>query len=349
MENILIYGAYGYTGQLISRLAKEQGLPIMLAGRDESRTKALAEELDVPYSAFPLSDQSALDRALQQVKVLLHCAGPFEHTCQVMADACLRNRVHYTDITGEMQVFEYFKNRSAEAMAAGIVFLPGIGFDVVPSDCLANLLAAEMPNAESLTLALFSPGGKMSHGTALTVLENANRGGAIRQSGKIKKVPHAYHVKNFDFGFTERLGVTIPWGDLSTAYSSTGIPNIRVYNCVPTGTMKGMKWLNYTGWMMSLPGVKNYLRGRIKDKPAGPSAEHRDKVRSYIWAEVTRQDQSQRAYLDLPEGYALTAMTSVHIAKKLLEKHLSPGYHTPATAFGPGLILELPGVSYIPL
>ncbi|CAM4496393.1 MAG: hypothetical protein LEGION0403_FIIPPAGN_01689 [Legionella sp.] len=32
-----------------------------------------------------------------------------------------------------------------------------------------------------------------------------------------------------DFGKGEKLATTIPWGDVSTAFYTTGIPNIEVY------------------------------------------------------------------------------------------------------------------------
>ena len=42
-----------------------------------------------------------------------------------MADACLRNRVHYLHITGEIDVFEALAARDAEAKSRGVMLLPG--------------------------------------------------------------------------------------------------------------------------------------------------------------------------------------------------------------------------------
>ncbi len=346
---MLLYGAYGYTGQLIAELAEQYGIRPLIAGRDAGRTKALAGKLNLDYAVFPLDDQPALDNALKKTKLVLNAAGPFEKTCRIMADACLRTGTHYIDITGEMQVFEYFKKRDDEARAKGILFLPGAGFDVVPSDCLSVWLSAQLPGADQLTLALYSPGGKISRGTALTVLENASGGSAIREAGKIRRVPQAFHSRNFDFGFAVRSGVTIPWGDLSTAYTSTGIPNIRVYNCVPPKTAKGMKMLRYTAWLVDFAPFKKYLERKIHNRPAGPTEEQRLSTRSYIWGEVVKGKESRRAYLDLPEGYTLTALTSLAIARKVLDGQAPTGYQTPATAFGPELITAIPGVKRIAL
>ncbi len=133
----LIYGAYGYTGELITRLAVKKGYRPLLAGRDENKLKLLADELKLPYAAFTLTEEEKLDKALQQVKAVLHCAGPFSKTARLMVYACLRNKVHYLDITGEIDVFEWIASQDALARKAGIVLMPGTGFDVVPTDCLA--------------------------------------------------------------------------------------------------------------------------------------------------------------------------------------------------------------------
>ena len=75
----------------------------------------------------------------------LHCAGPFSRTWRPMYDACLGTGTHYLDITGEIDVFEALAARDRAARDAGIMLLPGVGFDVVPSDCLIADLAARHP------------------------------------------------------------------------------------------------------------------------------------------------------------------------------------------------------------
>src|SRR5262245_25206431 len=114
MRTFLIYGANGYTGELIARRATAQGLRPILAGRSKTVT-ALAGELSLEHRLFALDDPGAIDSGLQGVSVVLHCAGPFSRTFQPMADACLRMKVNYRDITGEIAVFEGLAARSDEA------------------------------------------------------------------------------------------------------------------------------------------------------------------------------------------------------------------------------------------
>ncbi len=348
-RDFLLYGCYGYTGRLIAESAAQAGLRPLLAGRNAERTKAVAEQTGFPYLAFDLDERKALDQALQQCSAVLHAAGPFVHTLEPMLDACLRTGTHYLDITGEMPVFERAKAQSENAKKAGIMLMPGAGFDVVPSDCLACYLAERMPEAESLTLALYSPKGQLSHGTALTMLEHAADGGAIRENGKIKHVPHAWDTRSFDFGFKQVQGVTIPWGDLSTAWTSTGIPNIRVYNAMPPSAAKSLRRMRWMAPLTRFGPVKRFLQKRIKQKPAGPDEQRRAAARSYIWGEVRKGKAAKRAYLDLPDGYSLTAQTALEILRRIQSGQHPIGYQTPSTAYGADLILGIPETKRVDL
>src|SRR5215208_1803829 len=114
---LLVYGAYGYTGQLVVREALAAGLRPVLSGRDPRALAAVAEPAGLPHRAASLDDGAALDAAIGDARVVLHCAGPFVHTARPMVDACLRRGVHCLDITGEIAVFEALAARDAEGRA----------------------------------------------------------------------------------------------------------------------------------------------------------------------------------------------------------------------------------------
>jgi short subunit dehydrogenase-like uncharacterized protein len=198
-SNFLLYGANGYTGKLITRLAAERGLRPTLAGRDKNTIEPLATEHGLEHRVFALDDPAAIDAALREVSVVMHCAGPFSRTSRPMADACLRTKTHYLDITGEASVIESLAARDAEAKEAGVMLLPCVGFDVVPSDCLAAHLKRRLPEATHLALGIQGM-GRVSRGTATTMIENINRGGLIRRDGKLTPVPAAWKTREIDFG-----------------------------------------------------------------------------------------------------------------------------------------------------
>src|SRR5687768_6337878 len=167
-RSILVYGANGYTGELIARFAREQRVDLILAGRSSAPVRAVAERYGFEHRVFALDAIPAIVAELDGVSVVLHCAGPFSRTAKPMAEACLKSRVHYLDITGEVSVFEQMVARDAVARRAGVMLLPGVGFDVVPSDCLAAHLKTRLPDATHLVLGIMGLGGKISHGTATT-------------------------------------------------------------------------------------------------------------------------------------------------------------------------------------
>src|SRR6187402_2417612 len=186
-KTFLLYGANGYTGELITRFAAERGLKPILAGRNAIKIEELAKKHHLDYRVFSLDETDRIDAALQEVEMVLHCAGPFSITSRPMAEACLRNKKHYTDITGEIAVFEAMAALDKKAQEAGIMLMPGVGFDVVPSDCLARHLKDRLPSATHLTLAFYGM-GRISHGTQATMTMNVGRGGAIRKNGVIESV-----------------------------------------------------------------------------------------------------------------------------------------------------------------
>ncbi len=341
----LLYGANGYTGQLIAEEAANFNLKPILAGRNADKIRALAKRLGYDYRIFDLQDTAALEAALREVPVVLHAAGPFIHTARPMLEACLRTGVHYLDITGEIAVFEMAARLNDAARSAGIMLLPGAGFDVVPTDCLALFLKQQLPDATHLKLAFSGLGGGVSHGTAITMAENLGKGGAMRQHGKIINVPMGHHAMYVDFpGGARRFVMSIPWGDVSTAYYTTGIPNIETYTSIKPATYKWIQRQRYFNWLLRTSFVRNIVKKQIQKRPAGPTAEQRAQAKTLVWGEVhNAQGDLHQAGLITPEGYTTTALTSLIITKRVLHHDTPTGFQTPASAYGADLILEIPG------
>lgn len=338
----MVYGSYGYTGELVVRYALEQGLRPLLAGRDAAKVKAQAEKFGLEHRVFALDSADSAAKGLQGMTAVIHCAGPFEFTARPMAEGCIKAGCHYLDITGEITVFEMMAAMGKKAEQAGIMLLPGAGFDVVPSDCLAAHLKRRLPGAIDLLLAFHGSGG-LSHGTQLTMTINIPRGGAIRSGGKIVPVPSAWQVREIDFGEQKQTCMTIPWGDVSTAYYSTGIPDIQVYMAAPPGLLRAAKVGRYLGKFMGWGPVQKYLQSKIK--PGGPSDSARAKGFSLLWGEVSdEQGKVVTSRLKTPEGYTLTALTALLIVQRVLNGQAPAGFQTPSKAYGADLIMEVPGV-----
>jgi short subunit dehydrogenase-like uncharacterized protein len=223
------------------------------------------------------------------------------------------------------------------------MLMPGVGFDVVPTDCLAKYLKERLPTATRLSLAFYGM-GRLSHGTQATMTMNVGKGGAIRRDGKITGVPAAWKTREIDFGEVTKNGVTIPWGDVATAYYSTGIPNIEVFTVVPSSNLKMMKASRYLGWLLATKPAQDYL---LKKIPAGgPSDAEREKGKMLLWGEASdRNGNRVESRMQTPEGYTVTGEAALNIAQKILDGKFTPGYQTPAKAYGADLILEINGVT----
>lgn len=342
-NHFLIYGATGYTGALVAEMAAKTGMKPILSGRNEAKLKAIAEPLRLDFEVVSLDDTEALEDLLNKVSVVLHVAGPFSATAQPMIEACLKTGTHYLDITGELQVFERHFRLHAEAEAKGIMVMSGVGFDVVPTDCLSAHLKAKLPDATELVLSLAGSGG-LSPGTAKTAIEGIGYGTAVRREGKIIELKSALRG-SADFGSGERETVAIGWGDVSTAYHTTGIPNITVF-FKSTGILNFISGLGVgIKKILGKPLMQRILKNRIEKMVKGPSDEERAKGYSIIVGSVKNKEGAEKtSKLVTPEGYTLTCLCALEIVKQVLDENFKTGFRTPAGVYGADFILQFEGV-----
>lgn len=342
----LLYGANGYAGEAAARLAAASGLRPILAGRHTAPIERLAAELGCECRVFSLDEPRAIDRGLQGVAAVLHCAGPYVYTAEAMAAACLRAGAHYLDLTGEFSVYEALAARDAEARARGVMLLPGVGFDVVPTDCLAVHLKGRLPSATRLTLAFQGRGpAGLPPGTQRTVIESSILyGNRVRREGRLEIPDRAPHTRTIDFGQGPVVATRLTWGDVFTAYYSTGIPNIEDYAVLPRAVLQQYGLLERLRPLLKLGVMRSLLRRGVKP---GANAAERAQSTTHVWGEV-EDDQGRRASARLhgPEaGCEWTSRAAVAAVSKVLAGQAPPGFQTPGLAYGADLVLECAGVT----
>lgn len=346
--DVIIYGAYGYTGSLIVRECKSTNLKVLLSGRNPSKLKKQSDDTGYPFEACDVHHPSALATMLKKAKMIIHCAGPFRATAKQMVEACLESSAHYLDITGEYPVFEMLAGYHSRAKDSGILVMPGVGFDVVPSDCLAVHLKKRMPGASHLQLAFTMSKGGVSRGTARTMIEGLGYGSMIRRNGHLTPIALGELTREVDFGGFRRKTLCIPWGDIATAWRSTGIPNIEVYSAVPGKMIWLAKMSKAVNWLLRQSWLKKYLKNKVDSRPPGPDDEKLHKGKSYLWGRVQDgKGASLEARLQTVNGYLLTARMAKLIAHRLTSSDVQPGYYTPAQYFGEELILEMEGSAWM--
>lgn len=338
----MIYGANGYTGRLIVEEAVRRGMTPVLAGRNAGAIRSLAEESHCASRVFALDDVSEISAQLAGIEAVLHCAGPFSATAQPMLDACLAAGVDYLDITGEIPVIEAAASRHARAVSRGVCLIPAVGFDVVPSDCLAAMLARRLPDATQLILA-FTGVGRLSTGTTKTMLEGLPYGGRVRRDGRITKVPTAWKSMRVPFRGGRRWAVTIPWGDVASAWHSTGIPNIEVYLAMSRAQIRSLRLMRPLLPALRLPLPQSMLQAGVRRFLAGRSGGEGDPGRGSFWGRVANaKGAGLEATLQTPDGYHLTALAALSALEKVLAQEAPAGFSTPSKAFGAEFILTIP-------
>ena len=343
-SDFLLYGSTGFVGDAIARLAVQKNLNPILAGRNGAKVRAQATELGMEYRIFELDDALAIDSALGDVSTVLHCAGPYIHTFKPMADGCLRTGTHYLDLTGEIPVYESLAAHDSEAKEQGVMLLPGVGFDVVPTDCLAIHLKHRLPSATRLTLAFHSEGpAGLPPGTAKTMIEMIPYGNRVRRDGQLVPAPEV-GLRMIDFGRGPFRAVRLTWGDIFMAYYSTGIPNIEDYVVLSEKLSQQMNAINKLRPLFNLSIMRELFK---RVTPAGSTAEERARTQTHVWGEV-EDDQGQKAVSRLhgPEaGVTWTAQSALAVVRKVLEGNALPGFQTPSLAYGADFVLECEGVT----
>ena len=345
-DPLLLYGATGYTGRLLLDELLATGVRPILGGRNEAKLRALAEPLGLPWRTAQLGEPAEVDAALRDVHAVLHAAGPFSTTSRPMVDGCLRTGVHYLDVTGEIPVIEALAKRHAEARRRGIMIVPGVGFDVVPSDCLAAHVAARLPGARRLVLAITGL-EFATPGSAKTLVEHAFYGVQVRRDGEIVPLPGGVHQRSFDFGQGARPCLSVLWGDVASAYYTTGIPDIDVYFEATPPVRFLLMASRYFGWALATSPWQTWLKAQADMLPQGPTGTQRAQASDgVVVAEATDgRGGHAAARLRTPEIYTFTGMAGAAVARRVLRGDVELGFQTPARLFGPDFVLGFRGVS----
>lgn len=341
LNQIMVYGANGYTAQLIIKDLLKLNVKPVLAGRNKNYIEEVANQFNCQHRIFSVDDESKILENLSGINTLLNCAGPFKYTAKKLIDACLSTKVNYLDIEGEIDVLESIRLYDEKAKGKGIVILPSVGFDVVPTDILAKKLSEKMPDATSLKIGLKNEKGGVSRGTWLTTFEMLGVPGKIRKDGQIIDSiigEKTFSIKQNGFKF---YGISIPWADVYSAYYSTGIPNVGVYMYFPPALsfLRGLSKLLQK--IFSNQSIKKTFSNIVIRSKFGPNKKEREKSTSIIIEKLSNDkgDSITEAYRFI-DGYCLTASSASNITIRVNNGEVEPGVKTPSLAVGSDFIKQ---------
>jgi len=345
-RNWMLYGCTGYSGKLIARECYRQGLKPILAGRSESKVKLVAEELDFEYRVFDLTDTQQVEDALADCFMVFNAAGPFTQTCGPILDACLKQSVHNLSLVGEIPLLESLQQYDQAAKDAGITIAVGLGYDVIPTDCLANTLKECMPDATHLAI-MMQGASHMSPGSTKEMIEQLGEQPFwARKNGELLESKAT--TKKIDVGLGDTLAMTIAWGDISSTYFSTKIPNIEVYATLSRVEVWMMQAISTLKPIIRVKRVQGWINKIIDFTVKGPSDFVLEETPVYFLGEARNSEgRSIQAKLKTASGYKLTYLGAVFSIKYVLENAVKSGYQTPAQLLGSNAIEHIEGSSKI--
>jgi len=320
---LLIYGATGYTGSLIVHEAVRRGLDFEIAGRSEEKLAALAAQVAVPYHVFQVADNEGWKKSLEGKTALLNIAGPFSETAMQAMEASIRFKVHYFDITAEVDIYRLAESKDSAAKAAGIMLMSGAGL-FATYDPLVIHTAKRVKNPVTMRAA-FKYSGGFTPGSVASSANIIGAGLLVRKDGEIKKITEAPSAA-FDLGDGPEDFSLMPLGGVVLSFKSTGIPDIEEYfkMAVPAGTTAG---------------------GTSKFEEGHPVAELIAE-RSKILVEVTGEDGTVvRSMADTLNGYMPTVTSAVEVVNRALSGSYKIGFQSPGSAYGAELVTSLVDVN----
>src|SRR3954454_21150202 len=301
---IVVFGATGYTGELVARELAGIGERPVLAARDEARVRALAGALGglglalgaLDWGVADVRRRDSVHALVGRGDVLVSCVGPFARWGGPAVEAAVAAGAHYLDSTGETAfIRRIFESYGPRAASAGSALVTAMGYDWVPGNLAGALALREAgEGATKVAIGYFVRGGggagSMSGGTRASAagvfLEPsfAWRGGRIvteRSGARVRSfVVDGRASKAISAGSSEHFG-------LPPAFP--GLRDVDVYLGWFGGASEALKvfsaGLSLATRVPAVRGVLNELVARgVKGSTGGPDAEARAASGSLVLA-----------------------------------------------------------------
>ena len=176
-QPVVVYGAYGHTGNFVVNELLARGWAPVLSGRNPDQLLAYgARYPDLEIRPASVDDPHALDDALAGAAAVINCAGPFLDTALPLVESALRQRVHYVDMTAEQQcVLTIYERFTEEAQDKEVVILPAMAFYGGLADLLATAAMGEAKRADTIDIAVALDRWQPTRGTRRTGQRNTHR------------------------------------------------------------------------------------------------------------------------------------------------------------------------------
>jgi short subunit dehydrogenase-like uncharacterized protein len=338
---IAVYGATGFTGKLVAHELRRRGADLVIAGRSGEKLAALSSELGgVPTVTAAVDDPVALRDLLDPCAAVIACAGPFVLHGEPVLEAAVQTATHYLDTTGEQpfirMVFDRYGEQAAEN---GTALVSGMGFDYVPGDMIAALVAAGMEPVDEVAVAYRVGGFGPTRGTALSALQILD-GDAVEWRDS-EWHPAGRRVDGGTFRFPQPVGekrtVRYPAGEQITVprHIETALVRTMLSGMALPPPPLATLAVPAIGLAMRTP-IRHIAEAAIRRMPEGPSEEDRRGAKFMVGCEVRAGSRVRRGSVTGSDVYGLTAVTTAHGALLAADPaYERSGALAPAQAFDP--------------
>lgn len=336
----MIYGATGFTGKLIIEQCHTIETSPVLAGRDREKLKKLSEESGYSYRVFDLTNQDKIERELREFDFVVNVAGPFWKDIELLVNACINSHTDYIDLVAGPELSELHES----ALMKDVMLLPGVGFSIVPSDCLKGYLLTKCPDATHYSV-FISGLNSVSRGTARGGFEIFKKGILFRRNGSLERVSD-FSEKSIDFGTGGTPCIPMPWGEIHAAHRFTGIHTIRTYAEATKMRRQFLFSMKYLRRLFATSFMQKRLQSMVDSWPEGPDAAEMSREKSTVAGVIQNERGEQHgARIHTAEGYRFTAQSVCAIVNLVLSGKRASGYQLPGTLFGYKFVLDIEGVS----
>ena len=295
-----------------------------------------------------LQEDERLKNSLKEVDLVLNAAGPFVHTALPIVRACLETRTTYMDVSSEVMVLEEIFTLNQQARERGVAIIPGVGFNVLASDCLALYAAGKVDSPTELEIATLWATDGMSPGSTKTMYENFPVGTLARREGQLVRINAGKKRRQQRFLDGEYPILPVAIGDLTTAYRTTQIPNITTYTAFTEQTADEYSRMEpILRRLFSFAFVRRMASIRVEETSSDSEDHFKWRKPSQVWVLVRSEvGEGLQAWLETVDSYTFTAEASVQSAERLADEKLA-GVLTPAQAFGANFVLEIDGTKRV--
>jgi len=376
--DIVVYGATGFTGQLVAEYLAwhyrgDAGLKWAMAGRSKDKLAAVRDTIgapkDLPLIVADAGDPASLKAMVEQTKSVITTVGPYMLYGDALLAACVAAGVDYFDLCGEptwmRQKIEQHE-QAAKKSGARIVF--SCGYDSLPFE-LGVFCAQEEAKKAFGAAASRVKGrvremkGTFSGGTAASM--RALFEAAARDLSLVALLKNPFALTPGFEGPKQPPGNRPVYDeDLKTWTAPFVMANINTRNVHRSNMLLGFPYgkdFVYDEMVITGPGeqgeavakkvmaANNKLSGNDVPKPGeGPSKEERENgYYDLLFVAIAPDGRQAKAVVkgDRDPGYGSTSKMISECAICLLRDaaDTAPGIWTPGAAMGHKLIKRLEG------